>query len=52
MSTFFINLESFGAEKIMAKKQINMQGVTQNRTSVSCNHPNLLISSVLSKIEK
>jgi len=24
----------------MAKKQISVQGVTQNITSVSCNHPN------------
>jgi len=27
--------------KIMAKKQISMQCVSQNRTSVSCNHPRL-----------
>jgi len=26
--------------KVMAKKQISMQGVTQNSTDVSCNHPN------------
>jgi len=40
MSTLIINLRSFGDKnaKVMAKKQINTQGVTQNSTSVSCIH--------------
>jgi len=41
MSTFSINLESFAfkTQKLWPKKHINMQGVMQNITSVSCNHP-------------
>jgi len=36
-----MNFKSFGAKmkKLWPKKHINMQGVIQNSTSVSSNHP-------------